>query len=220
MIKNKIRSVAFLIVLTIIIAVVGIGLSFYVNYTKSNIYVIWKGDLFNSTVNAIISFAEKYWGGPWFVVDNETFYAIYNGRGGYDIMFINGTILTVEKGVLYDNNISPPKEIVFIVLSNSTKFDGALITLFGYYWDSVPNPAQEAYEQVMSELKGNFTFDENIGMKGDNIYMYESSEYFVSYIEIGQYVFMRIFTANINASINQLHTFVSEVEYFLKSTLR
>jgi hypothetical protein len=225
MIKNKMRSVAFLIVLIIIIAVVGVGLSFYVNYTKSNIYVIWKGDLFNSTVNAIISFAEKYWGGPWFVVDNETFYAIYNGRGGYDIMFINGTILTVEKGVLYnkfvlDSNISPPKEMVFIVLSNSTKFDGALITLFGYYWDSVPNPAQEAYEQVMSKLKGNFTFDENIGMRGDNIYTYESSGYFVSYRELGQHMFMRIFTANINASINQLHTFVSEVEYFLKSTLR
>ncbi|MCC6026645.1 MAG: hypothetical protein LM575_06725, partial [Caldimicrobium sp.] len=97
MIRSKIKSVASLIVLIIIIAVVGVGLSFYVNYTKSNIYVIWKGDLFNSTVNAIISFAEKYWGGPWFVVDNETFYAIYNGRGGYDIMFINGTILTVEK---------------------------------------------------------------------------------------------------------------------------
>jgi hypothetical protein len=224
MIRDKIRSIAFLIVLIIIIAVVAL-VYLYVNYTKSNIYVIWKGDLFNSTVNAIISFAEKYWGGPWFVVDNETFYAIYNGRGGYDIMFINGTILAVEKGVLYDkfvldSNISPPKEMVFIVLSNSTKFDGALITLFGYYWDSVPNPAQEAYEQVMSELKGNFTFDENIGMRGDNIYMYESSGYYISYIELGQHIFMRIFTANINASINQLHTFVPEVEYFLKSTLR
>ncbi|NAZ26185.1 MAG: hypothetical protein GU343_01440 [Nanoarchaeota archaeon] len=224
MIKNKIRSVAFLIVLIIIIAVVGVGLSFYVNYTKSNIYVIWKGDLFNSTVNVMISFAEKYWGGPWFVVDNETFYAIYNGRGGYDIMFINGTILTVEKGVLYDkfvldSNISPPKEMVFIVLSNSTKFDGALITLFGFYWDSVPNPAQEAYEQARNESKSSY-YGATIGMRGDNIYMYESSGYYISYIELGQHMFMRIFTANINASINQLHTFVSEVEYFLKSTLR
>ncbi len=231
MIRSKIRSVVFLITLIIITAVVGVGLSFayyikyYVNYTKSNIYVIWKGDLFNSTVNAIISFAEKYWGGPWFVVDNETFYAIYNGKGEYDVVYINGTILTVEKRILYDKffldpNISPPKEMVSIVLSNSTKFDGALITLFGFYWDSVPNPAQEIYEQVMSELTGNFTFDENIGMRGDNIYMYGSSGYSVSYIELGQHIFMNIYTANINASINQLHTFVSEVEYFLKSTLR
>jgi hypothetical protein len=182
MIRSKIRSVGFLIVLIIIIAVVGVGLSFayyikyYVNYTKSNIYVIWKGDLFNSTVNAIISFAGKYWGGPWFVLDNETFYAIYNGRGGYDVVYINGTTLTVEKEILYDkfildSNIPSPKEIVLIVLSNSTKFDGTLITLFGFYWDSVPNPAQEIYEQVMNELTGNFTFDENIGMREDNIYI-------------------------------------------------
>ncbi len=231
MIRSKIRSVAFLIVLIIIIAVVGVGLSFayhikyYVNYTKSNLYVIWKGDLFNSTVNAIISFAEKYWEGPWFVVDNETFYAIYNGRGGYNVVYINGTILTVEKGILYDKffldpNISPPKEMVSIVLSNSTKFDGALITLFGFYWDSVLNPAQEIYEQVMSGLTGNFTFDESIGIRGDNIYMYGSSGYSVSYIELGQHIFMNIYTTNINASISQLHTFASEVEYFLKSTLR
>ncbi|MFZ8801032.1 MAG: hypothetical protein ACO2ON_02525, partial [Candidatus Nanopusillus sp.] len=172
MIRGKMRGIVFLIVLIIIITVVSVGLSFahyikyYVNYTKSNIYVIWKGDLFNSTVNAIISFAEKYWGGLWFVVDNETFYAIYNGRGEYDVVYINGTILTVEKGILYDKfvldpNISPPKEIVLIVLSNSTKFDGALITLFGFYWDLVPNPAQEIYEQLMSGLTDNFTFDEN-----------------------------------------------------------
>jgi len=139
-------------------------------------------------------------------------------------MFINGTILTVEKRVLYDKfvldpNISPPKEMVFIVLSNSTKFDGALITLFGFYWDSVPNPAQEAYEQARNESKSSY-YGATTGMRGNNIYMYESSEYFVSYIELGQHMFMRIFTANINASINQLHTFVSEVEYFLKSTLR
>jgi len=225
------RGIVFLIVLIIIITVVSVGLSFahyikyYVNYTKSNIYVIWKGDLFNSTVNAIISFAEKYWGGLWFVVDNETFYAIYNGRGEYDVVYINGTILTVEKGILYDKfvldpNISPPKEIVLIVLSNSTKFDGALITLFGFYWDLVPNPAQEIYEQLMSGLTDNFTFDENTGMRGNNIYMYGSSGYSVSYIELGQCIFMSIYAANINASINQLHKFVSEVEYFLKSTLR
>ncbi|MFZ8855992.1 MAG: hypothetical protein ACO2OX_02225 [Candidatus Nanopusillus sp.] len=231
MIRSKIRSVGFLIVLIIIIAVVGVGLSFayyikyYVNYTKSNIYVIWKGDLFNSTVNAIISFAGKYWGGPWFVLDNETFYAIYNGRGGYDVVYINGTTLTVEKEILYDkfildSNIPSPKEIVLIVLSNSTKFDGTLITLFGFYWDSVPNPAQEIYEQVMNELTGNFTFDENIGMRGDNIYIYRSFGYFVSYRELSQLMFVKIYTTNINASINQLHTFVSEVEHFLKSTLR
>ncbi len=227
MIRSKIRSVAFLIVLIIIIAVVSVGafVAYYVsqnNSTTTNAQN--KLNLFKSTVNEIISLAESFYGGSWFAFDNGTFYGIYNGRGGYDVVSINGTTVTISQNLfnLFNNQAylpyqsnTPPRTGILIVLSNSTKDDKALITLFGYYWNSVPNPAQEVYEQLLREsYSGALT-----GMRGNNVWMLSGSitGEAILYIEIGQNVIVAVSTVYVNTSLDQLQAFASKAEGLLKS---
>ena len=228
MIRSKIRGVAFLVVLIIIIAVVGVGafVVYYVNQNNSNAATtITQGrlDLFKSAVNEMISLAGNFYGGSWFALDNGTFYAIYNGRGGYDVVYINGTTATISQNLFfnkkaffpYTQSNEPPKTGILIILSNSTKNDKAAIAILGYYWNSVPNPAQEAYEQILKEsYPGAIT-----GMRGNNVWMYSVGITGESalYVEIGKNEIIGISTAYVNTSLEQLQTFASKVEDLLKS---
>ena len=225
MIRSKMRSVAFLIVLIIIIAVVGVGafVVYYVNQNNTTIITQNKLDLFKSTVNEMISLAGNFYGGSWFALDNGTFYAIHNGRGGYDVVYINGTTATISQNLFYNKQAffpytqsnTPPRTGILIILSNSTGDDKALIMLFGYYWDSVPNPAQEAYEQILKEsYSGALT-----GMRGNNVWMYSAGITGEStlYIEIGQNGIVAVSTIYVNTSIDQLQAFASKAEGLLKS---
>jgi hypothetical protein len=223
MIGSKIKSVGFSIMLIIIVAIVSIGI--FVLYHVSQIMSgANKSSIFNTTVNDMISLAENFYGGSWFALDNGTFYAIYNGRSGYNVVYINGTTATISQNVFYNNqaffpNIQSnelPKTGISIIISNSTKYDEALIMIFGYYWNSVPNPAQEAYEQVLNESKSNL-YGVTIGMIGNNIWIYSESYGFGIYAELGQKVFIMIGTEGINASLNQLQTFASKAEDLLNS---
>ena len=232
MIRSKIRSIAFLIVLIIIIiAVVGVGafVVYYVNQNNNNTAITItqnKLDLFKSTVNEMISLAENFYGGSWFALDNGTFYAIYNGRGGYDVVYINGTTATISQNLFYDKQAffpyaqsnTPPTAGILIILSNSTKDDGALIMLFGYYWNSTPNPAQETYEQILNESTSSHP-GALMGMRGNNIWMYSEGITGESnlYIELNQNEVVAISTIYVNTSLDQLQTFVSKEEDLLKS---
>jgi len=228
MIRSKIRSIAFLVVLIIIIAIAGVSafVVYYVNQNNSSTATIItqnKLDLFKSTVNEMISLAGNFYGGSWFALDNGTFYAIYNGRGGYDVVYINGTTATISQNLFYNKQAffpyaqsnTPPTAGILIILSNSTKNDKAVIMLFGYYWNSVPNPAQEAYEQILNEsypgaLKG---------MRGNNVWMYSVGITGEStlYIELSQNEVVAISTVYVNTSLDQLQTFTSKAEDLLKA---
>ena len=223
MIGSKIKSVGFSIMLIIIVAIVSIGI--FVLYHVSQIMSgANKSSIFNITINEMISLAENFYGGSWFALDNGTFYAIYNGRSGYNVVYINGTTVTISQNVFYNNqaffpNIQSnelPKAGISIIISNSTKYDEVLIMIFGYYWNSVPNPAQEAYEQVLNESKSNL-YGVTIGMIGNNIWIYSESYGFGIYAELGQNVFIMIGTEGINASLNQLQAFASKAEDLLNS---
>ena len=223
MIGSKIKSVGFSIMLIIIVAIVSIGI--FVLYHVSQIMSgANKSSIFNITINDMISLAENFYGGSWFALDNGTFYAIYNGRSGYNVVYINGTTVTISQNVFYNNqaffpNIQSnelPKTGISIIISNSTKYDEVLIMIFGYYWNSVPNPAQEAYEQVLNESKSNL-YGVTIGMIGNNIWIYSESYGFGIYAELGQNVFIMIGTEGINASLNQLQAFASKAEDLLNS---
>lgn len=223
MIRSKIRSIGFSIMLIIIVAIVSIGI--FVLYHVSQIMSgANKSSIFNTTVNEMISLAENFYGGSWFALDNGTFYAIYNGRDGYNVVYINGTTATISQNVFYNNQAfflnnqsnELPKTGISIILSNSTKYDEALIMIFGYYWNSVPNPAQEAYEQVLNESKSNL-YGVTIGMIGNNIWIYSESYGFGIYAELGQNVFIMIGTEGINASSDQLQAFASKAEDLLNS---
>jgi hypothetical protein len=223
MIGSKIRSIGFSIMLIIIVAIVSIGI--FVLYHVSQIMSgANKSSIFNTTVNEMISLAENFYGGSWFALDNGTFYAIYNGRSGYNVVYINGTTATISQNVFYNNQAfflnnqsnELPKTGISIILSNSTKYDEALIMIFGYYWNSVPNPAQEAYEQVLNESKSNL-YGVTIGMIGNNIWIYSESYGFGIYAELGQNVFIMIGTEGINASSDQLQAFASKAEDLLNS---
>ncbi len=221
------RSIAFLIVLIIIIAVVGVGafVAYYVNQNNNNTTTITQNklDLFKNTVNEMVSLAGNFYGGSWFALDNGTFYAIHNGRGGYDMTVMNGTIMTIGenedeyfswKTFLKDtqSNVSPNIGI-FITLSNDNE---EKIGLIGYYWNSVPNPAQEKYEQARNESKSSY-YGATIGMRGDNIWVYSKMYGYGIYIELGQNVFIMIVTEGISVSSDQLQAFASKAEGLLKS---
>jgi hypothetical protein len=230
MIRSKIRSIAFLIVLIIIIAIVSVGafVVYYVNQNNSNTATITQNklDLFKSTVNEMVSLAGNFYGGSWFALDNGTFYAIYNGRGGYDVVYINGTTATISQNLFYNKQAffpyaqsnTPPTAGILIILSNSTKDGKALIMLFGYYWNSIPNPAQETYEQILNESTSSHP-GTLMGMRGNNIWMYSEGITGESnlYIELNQNEVVAISTIYVNTSLDQLQTFVSKAEDLLKS---
>jgi hypothetical protein len=218
--------------LIIIVALVSIGIivAYYVSQTIGNTN---KSTLFKNTVNEMISLVENFYGGSWFALDNETFYAIYNSSGGYDVTYINGTTIYINEttatdsqnlfygGLLflpYTQSSELPKTGILIILSNSTKYNGALIAIFGYYWNSVPNPAQEAYEEVLNESKSNFSkfYGGTMGMIGNNIWIYSNSDGYGMYAELGQNVFIMIVNEGINASSDQLQAFSSKAEDLLK----
>jgi len=230
MIGSKIRSVGFSIMLIIVVAVVSIGI-FVLYYVSQTMGGANKPTIFKNTVNEMISLSENFYGGSWFALDNETLYAIQNDKGGYDLVYMNGTKVYINgtaaissQNLFYAGQLFPPytqnnelpKTGILIILSNSTKYNGALISIFGYYWNSVPNPAQEAYEQVLNESKSNFS-GATMGMIGNNIWIYSKSYGYGMYGELGQNVFIMIVTEGINASSDQLQAFSSKSEDLLKS---
>ena len=230
MIRSKIRSVSFSIMLIIVVAVVSIGI-FVLYYVSQTMGGANKLSIFENSVNDMVSLAKNFYNGSWFALDNETFYAIYNSSSGYNVVYTNGTIVYVNEttatssqnlfygGLLFlphTKNNELPKTGILIILSNSTEDDGALIMILGYYWNSVPNPAQEAYEQVLNESKSNF-YGATIGMSGNNIWIYSNSYGYGMYAELGQNVFIMITTEGINASSDQLQAFSSKAEDLLKS---
>jgi hypothetical protein len=222
MIRSKIRSIGFSIMLIIIVAVVSIGI-FVVYYVSQSMGGANKSSIFKNTVNEMVSLAKNFYGGSWHAVENATGYMIYNGRGGYDMTVMNGTIMTIGenedeyfswKTFLKDtqSNVSPNIGI-FIALSNDNE---GKIGLIGYYWNSVPNPAQEKYEQARNESKSNL-YGATIGMRGNNMWVYSKIYGYGIYIELGQNVFIMIVTEGISASSDQLQAFASKAEGLLKS---
>ena len=231
MIRSKIRSVAFLIVLIIAIAVVGVGafVAYYVSQNNSS--TANKLDLFKSKVNEMISLAKNFYGGSWFALENETLYIINNGRNVYDIVYMNGTTIYINgtateitQKLFYDKQAffpytqsnELPKAGILIILSNSTKYNGALIMISGYYWNSVPNPAQEAYKQILNESISSF-YGAKKGMRGNNIWIYLNSYDYGMYIEVGQNEIVGISTIYVNSSSDQLQAFASKAEDLLRS---
>jgi hypothetical protein len=230
MIRSKIKSVGFSIVLIIIVALVSIGIivAYYVSQTMGGAN---KLTIFKNTVNEMISLAENFYGGSWFALDNETSYAIQNDKGGYDLVYMNGTKVYInETAATSSQNLFYAKELflpntqsnelpktgMLIILSNSTKYNESLIIIFGYYWNSVPNPAQEAYERILNESKSNF-YGVTIGKRGNNIWIYSGGYDYGMYAELGQNVFITIITRGINVSSDQLQAFASKAEDLLEA---
>jgi hypothetical protein len=180
--------------------------------------------IFNTTVNDIISLANNFYGGSWSALDNGTLYAVYNGGGEYYVVYLNGTTATVSsQNVIYNqssflntqsNNL--PETGIVIILSNSTENNAAAIMMFGYYWNSVPNPAQEAYEKILEEAESGF-YGATMGMSGNNVWVYSERYGFGFYVEAGQNIIIMILTEGINASSDQLQEFASKAEDLLNS---
>ncbi|MFZ8801033.1 MAG: hypothetical protein ACO2ON_02530 [Candidatus Nanopusillus sp.] len=219
MIRSKIRSIGFSIMLIIIVAVVSIGI-FVVYYLSQS---MGGANKFKNTVNEMVSLAKNFYGGSWYVVENSTGYMIHKGGGRYDIIVMNGTTITIgENDDEYffwktfftdtQSNVSP-KVGIFVALSNNNE---GKIGLAGYYWNSVPNPAQEKYEQARRELTSG-SYGASTGMRGNNIWGYSKIFGYGMYIEVGQNVFIMIVTEGISASSDQLQAFASKVEGLLKS---
>jgi hypothetical protein len=180
--------------------------------------------IFNTTVNEMISLADNFYGGSWSALDNGTLYAIYNGGGEYDVVYLNGTTATTtSQNVLYNQSsflntqsTEPPKTGIVIILSNTMENNAAAIMMFGYYWNSVPNPAQEAYEKILKESESGF-YGATIGMSGNNVWVYSNRYGFGFYVEAGQNILIMILTGGINASSDQLQAFASKAEDLLNS---
>jgi len=231
MIRSKIKSVGFSIVLIIIVALVSIGIivAYYVSQTMGGAN---KLTIFKNTVNEMISLAENFYGGSWFALDNETSYAIQNDKGGYNIVYINGTEVyvngtaaTSSQNLFYAKELflpnaqsnELPKTGMLIILSNSTKYNESLIIIFGYYWNSVPNPAQEEYKQILNnESKFSF-YGVKTGMRGNNIWIYSESYGYGMYAELGQNEIVGILTIYVNSSLDQLQAFASKAEDLLEA---
>jgi len=231
MIRSKIKSVGFSIVLIIIVALVIIGIivAYYVSQTMGSAN---KSTIFKNTVNEMISLSENFYGGSWFALDNETLYAIQNDKGGYDLVYMNGTKVYINEtaalssqNLFYAGQLFPPytqsnelpKTGILIILSNSTKYNGALIAIFGYYWNSVPNPAQEAYKQILNnESKFSF-YGATIGKRGNNIWIYSGDYDYGMYAELGQNEIVGILTIYVNSSLDQLQAFASKAEDLLET---
>jgi len=222
MIRSKIRSVGFSIMLVIIVVVVSIGI-FVVYYLSQTIGGANKSSIFKNTVNEMAFLAKNFYGGSWHAVENATGYMILNDRREYDMIVMNGTTITITKDqeeyyywktFLEDtqSNVSP-KAGISIVLSNDK---GGEIVIVGYYWTLVPNPAQEVYKKVRNESTYNF-YGVTTGMRGNNMWMYTESYGYGIYVELGQNVYIVVLAKDINYSSDQLQAFASKVEDLLKS---
>ncbi len=222
MIRSKIRSIGFSIMLIIIAAVVSIGI-FVVYYLSQTMGGANKSSIFKNTVNEMVSLAKNFYGGSWYAVVNETGYMILNYGGRYDMIVMNGTTITIgedQEEYYYwktfftdtQSNVSP-KVGISIVLSND---NGGRIGIIGYYWNSVPNPAQEVYEKARNEQISSY-YGATTGMRGNNVWGYSKIFGYGMYIEVGQNVFIMIVTEGISTSSNQLQAFASKAEGLLKS---